>query len=248
MKLEALDARVKLYMLLALSSLCVASRRPGQLLAALLLTVLILLSGGVSPARALWRVKSALSLIFMVFVLQCVFNRRGEALLSLGGFTLVTREGFVTALCVLIRFIVIILSGLMILTGARRDYLLALRQLGLPYEICFMVMAGLHFLPLLREEAQDVMYAVQMRGTKISGTSLKNRLSVYLRVAIPVVAGAIRRSEQMSVAMEARAFRSMPGRSSMRTLKMKKSDWLYMGAFTAAIILIILGGCLWKFL
>ena len=166
----------------------------------------------------------------------------------LGAFTLVTTGGVSAAAAVALRLLIVLLSALIILTGQRRDYLLALLQLGLPYEICFMVLAGLHFLPLLREESRDVMYAVQMRGTRVQGTSLKNRLGVYLRVAVPIVAGAIRRSEQMSVAMETRAFRSRPKRTSMRRLRMRRSDWAVLAGFCAALAAIILGVKLCPFL
>ncbi len=50
-------------------------------------------------------------------------------------------------------------------------------------------------------------------------------------------AGAIRRSEQMATAMEARAFRVMPRRTSMRKLKMKNRDWICLGIFLFLMIL-----------
>lgn len=248
MKLETLDPRVKLAMLLALSTASVASMNLALLALLLAFTALILLLGGVHLGRALWRVRGALGMLAMLFLLQCIFNRSGEPLLRLGAFTLVTTGGVSAAAAVALRLLIVLLSALIILTGQRRDYLLALLQLGLPYEICFMVLAGLHFLPLLREESRDVMYAVQMRGTRVQGTSLKNRLGVYLRVAVPIVAGAIRRSEQMSVAMETRAFRSRPKRTSMRRLRMRRSDWAMLAGFCAALAAIILGVKLCPFL
>lgn len=242
MKLETLDARVKLLMLLALSTASVFIRRPFTLLALLLFTAAILLCGGVHPARTLRRIRTALRLIASLFVLQCLFNRSGAPLLSLRGFPLITRGGMEAAFVVSLRLLILLLSALMILTGSRRDYLLALRQFALPYELSFMVMAGLRFLPLLREEAQDVLSAVQMRGISLKHSSLRSRLGVYLRVTVPVVAGAIRRSEQMSIAMEARAFRAMPARTSMRRLSMGRQDWLCFAIFTVLFLLIIISG------
>ena len=235
MKLRDLDARVKLFMLLGVSTASVLSRDWRLLACLLALTVCTLAVGGVSLGRALWRVRGALGLMASLFILQCVFNRTGEPLLCAGGFVIVRRGGVTTALAVLLRLLIMLLAALIVLTGERRDYLLALRQLGLPYEVCFMVMAGLHFLPTLREEAQDVLCAVQMRGVRVQGAPLRQRLGVYLRVALPIVAGAIRRSEQLSVAMEARAFRSMPGRSCMRRLRMRTRDRLWLAAFFAAL-------------
>ena len=245
MKLETLDPRVKLFMMLAISTASVAARDPVLMLMLLVFTLLILAAGGVPVSKALWRVRGAVGLIISVFILQCVFDRSGDPLVQIGNFTLVTRGGLNAALYVMLRLLTVLLSALIILTGRRRDYLLALNQLGLPYELSFMVMAGLHFLPLLREEAQDVMCAVQMRGTRIKKAPVSQRLQVYLKTAVPIVAGAIRRSEQMSVAMEARAFRAFPKRTSMRRLVMKKRDWIYLIVFTALLALIITAAKLW---
>ena len=234
-KLSGVDARVKLFMLLGVSTASVLSREWRLLACLLALTVCVLAVGGVSLGRTLWRVRGALGLMASLFILQCIFNRTGEPLLCAGGLVLVRRGGVETALAVLLRLLIMLLAALMVLTGEKRDYLLALRQLGLPYEVCFMVMAGLHFLPTLRNEAQDVLCAVQMRGTRVHGAPLRRRLGVYMRVALPIVAGAIRRSEQLSVAMEARAFRSMPGRSSMRRLRMQRHDFVWLAGFFAAL-------------
>lgn len=242
MKLENLDPRVKLYVLLALSTASVLCRSCTMLSGILLLTVLVLLTGGVELLPALGRLRALLGLAASVFLLQCIFNRSGDALISVSGVKLISKSGFLTAGAVLLRLLILILSALIVLTGSGRDYLLALAQLRLPYELCFMVMAGLRFIPALRLETQDVLCAVQMRGTKIKGAPLRRRLETYVSIAVPVVAGALRRCEQMSVAMEARAFRSMPGRTYMRRLTLRRSDVIYLILFTAALILVILGG------
>ena len=245
MRLDRLAPRVKLFMMLAISTASVATRDPVLMLMLLVFTFLLLLIGGVPVSRALWRVRGAVGLILSIFILQCIFDRSGDPLIRIGNFTLITRGGINAALYVMLRLLTVLLSALIILTGRRRDYLLALTQLGLPYEISFMVMAGLHFLPLLREEAQDVMCAVQMRGTRIKKAPVRQRVQVYLKMAVPIVAGAIRRSEQMSVAMEARAFRALPRRTSMRRLVMKRSDWIWLTVFTVLLALIIVAAKLW---
>ena len=97
-----------------------------------------------------------------------------------------------------------------------------------------MVMTAVHFLPILREEALDVYHAVQMRGTEVAKAGVRERLAVYARIALPVVAGALRRAEQVSLAMEARAFRSQPRRTSMRRLTLKARDTTALAAVAAA--------------
>jgi energy-coupling factor transporter transmembrane protein EcfT len=70
---------------------------------------------------------------------------------------------------------------------------------------------------------------------KIKKTSLRKQAGAYLSIVMPIVAGAIRRAEHMSIAMEARGFRAYPRRTSMRSLKMRTADWLYLAAFLATL-------------
>lgn len=241
MTLEKADPRVKLALLLMISTVCVATRRIALLMAVLLFTLALLLLLKADLRGALARVKPAIKLILSVFLLQCVFNRAGDPLIAVLGVTLVTAEGARMAAVVTLRLLCVLLSAVIVMSGQPRDYLLALTQCRVPYEIAFMVQAGLRFLPSLREEAQDVMAAVQMRGVNIKKLPLSGKLKVYLRVMVPIVARTIRRSEQMSVAMEARAFRALNSRSNMRRLTMKKTDWALMILSTALLALLIVG-------
>ena len=239
MTLSSLDARVKLFVMLAVSSVSVFSRSLIRLALLLVLTLLLLLLGRADLRDVGRRVAGVLKLIFSLFVLQCLFMRTGEPLLHVFGVTLVTWGGLETAAVVSLRLVIVVASAAVMLSGQTRDYLLALQQMHLPYELAFMVLAALRFVPLLRETAADVLCAVQMRGTKLKKTSLRNKARVYISVLIPIVAGAIRRSEQLSTAMEARAFRAEPHRTNMRKLTMRPRDWLYIACLTAVLAALV---------
>ena len=40
-------------------------------------------------------------------------------------------------------------------------------RFGVPYEIAFMVLMAIRFLPVLGEEVRDALTAIQLRGVKI---------------------------------------------------------------------------------
>ena len=235
MSLSRLDPRVKLFLLFGISTAALILRTPFALIALLFLTFFILLTGRVSLG-VIWRkLRGLFGLIAMLFILQCLFNHSGEPLFIVSSLTLVTVSGFYTATLVCLRLLIIIISAFVVATGEPRDYLLALIQLKLPYDIAFMVLAALRFLPMLREEAQDVLCAAQMRGLRLKKSSLRKQAGAYISIVIPVVAGAIHRAEQLSIAMEARGFRAFPRRTSLRRLSMRTADWVYMAAFCAVI-------------
>ena len=235
MDLQRLDPRVKLFLPLAISSAALILRPYTSLLALLVLSLLIILAGGVRPGVIWMKLRALLGLIVMLFILQCLFSRSGEPTLTLSGLTLVTDAGLHAAISVNLRLLIIILSALVIIIGETRDYLLAMTQCRIPYEIAFMVLAALRFIPLLREEARDVLTAARMRGLRTRKTGLRSQTAAYISVVIPVVAGAIRRAEQLSTAMEARSFRAFPRRTSMRRLQMRPTDWIYFAVFSVII-------------
>ena len=238
MELARLDPRLKLFILAGLSTASLVARSYIILLALFAISLFVLIAGGIGLNVVWVKLRSLFGLIVMLFILQCIFNRKGETLLSIFGAALVTKAGFETAVMVSLRLLVIILGALIVSSGDARDYLLALTSLKVPYEIAFMTLAALRFLPILRDESRDVLCAAQMRGLQIKKAGLRRQIGAYMSIVLPVVAGAIHRAEQLSLAMEARGFRAFPRRTSMRRLRMRKTDWTYMAIFCAALIAI----------
>lgn len=240
LKLATLDARIKLLLLAALSSAALFAGSSRTLALLLLLTWLALLAGGVGLGR-LWRqARGMLGMIALIFVLQCLFRRDGAALVRIGSVVLLTSAGLHAGALVALRLLAIVSAALLVLTGALRDYLLALSWLRLPDEIVYMLLAALRFVPLLRAEAQAVSFAMQMRGCDIRSAAWPEKLRLYLAMLLPVTAGALHRAGRMSVSMEARAFRSQPRRSHWRSLRFTCRDGVY-----AAVFLLLLAACFW---
>jgi energy-coupling factor transport system permease protein len=240
MRLSDLDPRVKLLILMVLSSVALILRSPFKIGMTLMLVMFMLVAGEVKCSEIYGKIKSMLGLVLVLFVSQCVFNRSGTPLLVIQNFTLATQGGLETGIVVSLRLCIILLTALVILTGEPRDYILAMTQSGIPYEIAFMSLAALRFIPMLREEAQDVLCAVQMRGTRLKKSGFKHKAKVYTSIMIPIIAGAIHRSEQLSIAMEARGFRAYPKRTSMRRLQFHTRDVIYLAVFSIVLSILVL--------
>ncbi|MGI5824292.1 MAG: energy-coupling factor transporter transmembrane component T family protein [Bacillota bacterium] len=234
--LSTFDPRAKLMLMICLSTFAMLKPQPLVLTVILGLTVLILLLGGVKTGDMLRQAKGILYMIIALFIVQCVFVRTGEPLIALNGFTLLTAGGLTTAASVCLRFVILVMSALILLTGDSRDYLLALVQMKIPYEIAFMVMAAVHFLPILKEEALDVYYSVQLRGTEIKKAPFSKKIKCYCKICLPILVGAVNRAKRMATAMEARGFRSRPQRTYRRRLRLKVKDTAVIVAAPAAAI------------
>ena len=91
------------------------------------------------------------------------------------------------------------------------------------------VLAAFRFIPIFDEEYASKRAAAQERG---GGTSsgITGAIRSLRRDAVPLLAGAIRRSERLALAMDSRAFGAYPTRTYHRTLRVTRADWAFLGA------------------
>lgn len=211
--MNKLDPRTKLVIMLCISLAAMMTDKVIFQLGLLIFTTLFMAAGGIHFREQKKQLAGALSMVILLFVLQILFG------------------DIETGLVLAIRLLIIVLSAMILLTGQARDYLLALVQWKIPYELAYMVILAFHFFPILREEALDVYYSIQLRGTELQKCSMKNKLSAYKKMCIPILAGAMERAKDTSVAMEARGFRAYRRRTYMRKLKLKKRDVVLMILF-----------------
>jgi len=238
---DSFDIRTKLAIVAGISTTAVVIQHVYVLSFLLIISILLSalffgdLKKTMKTTRRLWYVFIA------IIVLQSIFNRSGSPLLSIGGFTLLTDIGLVKGAEFLLRISVILFSATIVASSDHREVVQGLVQLKVPYEIAFMVSVGIRFLPLLRSEYIDVMTAIQLRGIDIRKIPFKKKLKVYSYIFTPIMAGAINKARNLSTAMEARAFRAYPERTSYLMLKLVPKDYIVMILmllFTAAVFIL----------
>jgi len=226
--LNNFDVRTKLAIVACISTTAVVIQNAYVLLFLLIVSIVLsaLFYGDllktIKATRRLWYV------FFAIVVLQSIFNRSGNALFDIHGFTLLTDVGLLKGLEFLLRISVIIFSATIAASSDHREVVQGLVQLKIPYEIAFMVSVGIRFLPLLRSEFIDVITAIQLRGVDIRKIPLTKRLKVYSYIFTPIIAGAVNKARRLSTAMETRAFRAYPERTSYLVLKLVLKDYVVM--------------------
>lgn len=208
--MDKLDPRTKIVMVLAISTAAMLICNVGWLLLLLAGTLVIMLAGQISWCRIQKQLAGAVKMILFLLFLQVLAGQMELGIL----------------LC--LRLLILILSGVILLTGEMRDYLLALVQWKMPYEMAYMILLAVHFFPILKEEALDVFYSMQLRGCEMQKTSIRKKLYFYKKMCIPILSGAMERVRDTSIAMEARGFCAYETRTYMRRLTLKKRDWICM--------------------
>jgi energy-coupling factor transport system permease protein len=211
---------------------------PGMLLAGTWLAAWTL---GRIPSRAMLRgslVLVALSLPMAAFtaLYADVDPTRARILARLGPW-LLTVEGILLGVGLGLRVAAFVAGSLLFAaTTDPTDFALSLIQNGgLPYRFGYGLLISYRFLPTFREEFETIRMAHRVRGIGRRG-GWRGRWEEFGRLAIPLLAAAIRRSERAALAMDARGFGAVPSRTYYRRMRIRAAD--AAGALAAAAFVV----------
>ncbi len=112
------------------------------------------------------------------------------------------------------------------------------QQAHLPARLAYPVLAAYRFLPLLQTEFETIRLARRLRGVGRRRGPL-GWLRDQARLALPLLANAIRRSERVALAMDARGFSSQRARTSYRQIAFGAADvWLVLVAVGGGVAIL----------
>lgn len=235
-----LDPRTKMTMVICLSGLALVYNTPGRLLLVLAATIVLLMIFRFDPAAVWGYLKPFLALLLALFAVQCVFTPGGDVLLAAGPVPLITDRGLSAGAGVVLRIMVVVAAAMLLTTFSPRDFVLGLVQWKVPYEIAFMVSIAMRFLPVFREELQNVLTAVQLRGVELKKVPWGRKITLYRRLFFPVLCGVMLKAQQLAVAMEARGFGAYPRRTYLRRLDFHTADYVLLPFFPVVTLTLIL--------
>jgi len=120
--------------------------------------------------------------------------------------------GFVFGLGMGIKLACFLLLNVVLLSTTRVEELTAaFTRLGLPYRVGFTLTLAFRLVPLFVDSASTVLQAQRLRSLGDEPRGLVAKLRQTVPVLIPVFMGALRRADQMAIALDMRGF-SLPGR------------------------------------
>jgi energy-coupling factor transport system permease protein len=101
-------------------------------------------------------------------------------------------------------------------------------HIQLAHELALVVTIAIRFVPTLLLEAERLMKAQASRGGRWGGRSFRlvSRTRQMLPLLVPLFTFALRRGEELIVAMEARAYTGGAGRTTYAVLPGTAADWL----------------------
>ena len=251
-----LDPRLKLAGTLIFAvSLFLPKNIPGLVCAALFLAMVIRISR-VPPGMVMKGIKP-LAILIIFSALINMFTVKGEIIFSLGRLS-PTRQGLGTALFLVIRLILLVAGTSIMtytttpgrLTAGLEKSLAFLKIFRVPvHEIAMMMTIALRFIPILREELDQIMKAQMSRGASFDEGSLPERARRLIPILIPLFVSSIGRASDLALAMEARGYHGGEGRTRMYPLRYGKNDragYLILFAYLALMIICALEFRNWR--
>jgi len=229
-----LDPRTKLVLTLVYITALFMSK--GLLAYVLMFVILMtcLTLSKIKPKAAVRGLRPVMIIIAITAILN-IFFIRGETVLFEYRFIVITREGLITAAFMAARLAMLIVGTFLLtyttspiaLTDGIETLLNPLKKIRLPiHELSMMMSIALRFIPTLIEETDKIMSAQKARGADFETGGLIKRAKAILPLIIPLFISAIRRADELAVAMESRCYHGGEGRTRMKILKMAARDYL----------------------
>lgn len=247
--IHKLDPRVKILFTLVYVMSLFFARNPFLYLAAfIVLSVYIRLSK--VPLKFILKGLKALGMIILFTVLINLFTVNGLKVLFEWKFIRITEAGVEASVYLGLRLIFMISGSSMMtytttpnaLTDGLEKMLGWLKKFKVPvHEFAMIMSIALRFIPILTEEMDKIMKAQTARGIDFKEGNLFRRLEKLIPIMIPLFVSAVRRSNDLALAMDARCYNGGIGRTKMKPLKYQKRDviaYFFMMIYLAGMIVL----------
>lgn len=233
---DSVDPRTKMLVLAALFVMALCFNHPA-VLGGLLLALLAV----ARAARLRWvdlraYLLMALWLIGLSVVIWPAYVSAGQPLFAAGPVR-VTTDGVLFGLAMGLRIgVMIVGSALWMLTTSPQLITAGLLAIGLPYKAGLALSSTIRFIPLMNAERATIMEAQRARGLELSRGNPIRRAFRAAPILVPLFSRAFLTAQHLTVAMDARGFGARPGRTSIVTLRFRRSDAILCVTTVVAVI------------
>ncbi|MHA2059680.1 MAG: energy-coupling factor transporter transmembrane component T family protein [Candidatus Ranarchaeia archaeon] len=178
----------------------------------------------------------------LLHLLEPIFTLIGPNAIFPGGIILSVYSILYPTLILYRLVIMMVIWQVFLLTTNLDDLELLLVSFKLPYWFVLTLSFTFRFIPTLVDEAIRISDAQILRGLDVeSGNILSRWYRRLVPLLLPLLVSALRRSIRFAEALETRAFLFQPNRTSLKKLRLSKTDGFLIGSFLVLIGWHILG-------
>jgi len=249
-----LDFRPKLLMIAVISTVAFVWESPIALAALALVLVIACLLAGVKAAYIKTVVRVMIPFYILLLITHGFWNTdqvkalTGKEVLTplftfpanwwlIGGGGM-SVEGLLYGWAVIFKTLALMLViPLGIFTTEVDNMIVGLVRAKVPYKLVFIFSSTLRFFPLLFEEIQTIIEAQRLRGLAVEKMGPVKRVRVYSKVAIPLILGAMVKSQQLEVVLQSKAFTGSSERTYLHESVLRRADWAVIALFVLLFVL-----------
>lgn len=249
--IHRLDPRVKIVFSLVFVMVLFLDKNP--FLFGVACTVLAVYIGiSKIPIKFIFRGMKMLSIFILLTGVMNLITVKGAKVLVEWHFIRITEAGVSAAIYTSLRLFLIIVGSSMMtytttpntLTDGLEKMLGFMKKFHVPVHEFAMIMAiALRFVPVLVEELDKIMKAQMARGMDFKEGNLIVRMKKLIPIVIPLIVSAMKRSNELALAMDARCYHGGEGRTKMKPLQYGRKDYIAYGlifAFFSVMVILAL--------
>ena len=170
----------------------------------------------------------------MVSLLQIVFRREGEILLSIKSFPIVFSTGLREAVLLWIRFMIIFMLAYVFAQVSLFEFLLFLNKIKISLQFSLLLLTTLKFIPFIFNEAKKGLWTIRFRGTDIRKLNIKGKYITFRKLLMPLLFRGIHYASFSSLALELRGY------GAVNRIKIAQNYPLKMIDYYVFILLLII--------
>ena len=215
----------------------------------ILLLLVLLLACGLGWRLILGNLKPIVWFVVLTALFHLLFSGKDdpEVFFTVFGYT-VSRTAAYMALTFSARILIFVLSTFVLslttnpvaLSEGIISLLSPLRFVRIPVQDLGMILfIALRFIPVLADEVETIRKTQMIRGVQFTG-KLRERVKRSTALILPVFFSALRRADDLSVAIYTRGYRSGQPRSSLQPLKFAAIDFIVIGISLTMMALVLI--------
>ncbi len=235
--LHKADPRIKLVVLVVYMVFALLAQSAVSLALVLAVTATFALISRIRFSVLLRSLRPVIFLLLFTGLINLFFTT-GETPLVEWQFIRIYPEGIRTAVYMMIRLVCLVggssillsyTTSPLALTDAIESLFGPLRKIKVPvHEFAMMMTIALRFIPTLMEETDKIISAQKARGADFEDGGLLKKAKALIPVLIPLFVSAFRRADELAEAMECRCYRGGEGRTKLKVLKSRASDYVFL--------------------
>jgi len=243
-----LDPRGKLMFAIFLMLICLFTSSAYYYLLIILGLIGLLLVSDITLLVMLRNMKPFIILVSFTALYHLLFSARDTtAIIRIFGFRL-TEGGLQMAASFSLRLLVFVgIAFFVSLTTMPSDlaealvgWMKPLKKIGIPVtDISLIIFIALRFIPVLAEEFDTIRKAQLIRGVDFTGGLIK-KVKKMIFLLIPVFQAALRRADDLAIAIESRGYISGADRSSFSRLRWRVADFCFILSATAISVVLFI--------